>query len=138
MASLQVNIAGRSYRMACEDGQEDHLRSLAEAFDQRIDGLRGELGEIGDQRLMVVAALMLSDELFEANRRVRQLEEDHGARIITLHGEIADAKEANAGATLRAQATQAAIIAALNSAAERIEKVTKSLNSNLTTGVPMG
>lgn len=138
MASLQVTIGGRSYRMACEDGQEDHLRQLAEDFDRRIESLRGDLGEIGDQRLMVVAAIMLADELSEANRRIHQLEEDHGARMISLHGEIAEAKEANAGATLRAQATQAAIIAALNSAAERIEKVTKSLNSNLTTGVPMG
>lgn len=138
MASVQVVIGGRSFRMACEDGQEDHLRSLAEAFDQRIESLRGDLGEIGDSRLTVVAALMLSDELSEANRRMHNLEEDHGARLIALHGEIAEAREANAGSTLRAQATQAAIVAALNSAAERIEKVTKSLNSSLTTGVPMG
>ncbi|NIK45887.1 cell division protein ZapA [Variibacter gotjawalensis] len=124
--------------MACEDGQEDHLRELAEQFDKRIEDLRGQLGEIGDSRLTVVAALMLSDELSEAQRRIAKLEQDHGERIIALHGEISEAREASAGASLRAQATNTAIIAALNSAAERVEKVTKSLNGTLTTSVPMG
>lgn len=138
MSSVQVTIAGRSYRMACEDGQEDHLRALAEEFDGRIAAVRGDLGEIGDARLTVVAALMLSDELVEAKRRLAEAEEASARRIEELQAEVAEVKEANVGASVRAQATQNAIIAAFNSAAERMERVTKTLNSNLTTGVPMG
>jgi cell division protein ZapA len=138
MSSVQVTIAGRSYRMACEDGQEDHLRALAEEFDQRITAVRGDLGEIGDARLTVVAALMLSDELADTKQRLARAEEEHAARLRELQAEIAEAKDSNAGAAVRQQATQAAIVSALNSAAERIERVTKGLNSTLTSGVPMG
>ena len=56
MAQVNVSINGRQYRMACEDGQEDHLRPLAKALEERIGTLRGQFGEIGDARLMVMAA----------------------------------------------------------------------------------
>ena len=127
MSSVNVTIDGRNYRMACEDGQEDHLRGLAAEFDARVSELRKGMGEIGDMRLMVVAALMLADDLSERNRRVEELE-----------AELASHQDRGAGATIRAQATQAAVAAALNSASERIERVTKSLNQSLTESVPIG
>jgi len=48
MAQVNVTINGRQFRMACEDGQEDHLRLLAKALEDRIGTLRGQFGEIGD------------------------------------------------------------------------------------------
>lgn len=127
MASVTVTINGRNFRMACEDGQEEHLRGLAEDFDRRIAGLKKDLGEIGDARLTVVAALMLADELSEAKKRLGEIET-----------ELAAAKQLSGAAADRAQATQGAVIAALNAASERIERVTKSLNQSLTDSVPMG
>ena len=127
MASVTVTINGRNFRMACEDGQEEHLRGLAEDFDRRIAGLKKDLGEIGDARLTVVAALTLADELSEAGKRLGELE-----------SELTAARQLSAAAGDRAQATQGAVIAALNAASERIERVTKSLNQSLTDSVPMG
>lgn len=127
MASVNVTINGRSYRMACDDGQEDHLRQLAEDFDRRIAGVKKDLGEIGDTRLTVVAALMLADELSELSKRVGTMEKD-----------LADAIALGAASGERVHATQGAIVAALNSASERIESVTKDLNRSLTDSVPMG
>ncbi|MBX6425778.1 MAG: cell division protein ZapA [Variibacter sp.] len=127
MSHVNVTINGRQYRMACEDGQEEHLRRLAEEFDQRISGLRSSFGEIGDMRLTVMAALTLADELFEANRRVGELEQ-----------ELAVLRQRGAAAAEHAQATQAAVVAALNAASERIENVTRSLNQSLATGLPIG
>lgn len=127
MPSIEVAINDRKYRMACEEGQEEHLRGLAEDFDRRIAELKGELGEIGDARLTVVAALTLADELFEANQRMEELRE-----------KLAEAERAGALASDRAQATQAAVVAALNAASERIERVTRGLNQGLTSHVPMG
>jgi cell division protein ZapA len=127
MSPVNVTIAGRKYRMACEDGQEAHLTALAEDFDRRVADLRAKLGEIGDARLAVVAALTLADELSEAQRRVAALEAD-----------LVGARERDAGATVRAQATQGAIIAALNAAAERIERVAKGLNQSLAESMPIG
>jgi cell division protein ZapA len=127
MPSVSVLINGRKYNMACEDGQEDHLRGLAEDFDRRIAGVKSEMGEIGDARLTVVAALMLADELFEAGKRLREMED-----------ELVSARQVGHAAAGRAQQTQAAVVAALNSASERIEQVTRSLNQSLTDSVPMG
>jgi cell division protein ZapA len=76
MAAINTTINGRQFRLACEDGQEQHLQSLAAGIEQRIHELRGKFGEIGDTRLTVMAALMVADELFEATTRVRRLEEE--------------------------------------------------------------
>ena len=60
MSHINVTINGRQYRMACEEGQEVRLLKLAEGFESRIQNLRGMFGEIGDSRLVVMAALMVS------------------------------------------------------------------------------
>ena len=66
MAQVALTINKRSYDIACDDGQEDHLRSLASDLDARVQSLRRSVGEIGDLRLLVMAALLLEDELNEA------------------------------------------------------------------------
>jgi len=60
MSQVIATIAGRQFRLACEDGQEDHLQALAKDIDQRIIDLRRKFGEIGDTRLTVMAALMVA------------------------------------------------------------------------------
>jgi cell division protein ZapA len=123
MSQVNVTINGRQYRMACEDGQEGHLMKLAQLLDERIDHLRGSFGEIGDTRLTVMAALTVADELAEAGRKQRHLEE-----------EITALQDARVVAGERVQVTQAAIVAALNAAAERIESITRQLNQTVGNG----
>jgi cell division protein ZapA len=127
MSQVTVTINGRQFRMACEDGQESHLLRLAQDLDQRIEQLRANFGEIGDTRLTVMAALTVADELADTTAKLRRVEEDLAA--------LQDARVASAE---RAEATQAAVAAALNSAAERIEQVTKVLNPSRTAGVTLG
>jgi cell division protein ZapA len=127
MSQVTVTINGRQFRMACEDGQESHLLRLAQDLDQRIEKLRVTFGEIGDTRLTVMAALTISDELAETGGKLRRLEE-----------ELATLQNARAASAERASATQAAVAAALNSAAERIEQVTKVLNHSRGIGVTLG
>jgi len=74
MAQVSVNIGGRAYRLACEPGQEARLEGLAHALDEKIAELRKTFGEIGDQRLVVMAALSVADEAAEAEQRVNELE----------------------------------------------------------------
>lgn len=66
MAQLDVAINGRNYRVACDDGQEDHLRQLAEYVDQRVMELVESVGQIGEARLVVMASLLIADELSES------------------------------------------------------------------------
>ena len=65
MAQVDVLINGKSYNVACDDGQEDHLLQLAGYVDQRIQDLVNSVGQVGDARLLVMASLLISDELSE-------------------------------------------------------------------------
>ena len=123
MSQVNATIAGRQFRLACEDGQEEHLQSLAKDIDQRIIDLRRKFGEIGDTRLTVMAALTLADELAEAIKKMRRLED-----------EIAALQDARLVAGDRAKAASDAVVGAFNSAAERIEGITKKLNQTVGNG----
>jgi len=128
MSQVNVTINGRQFRMACEDGQEDHLVNLARELDTRISGLRTKFGEIGDTRLTVMAAITVADELAEAGLRIKKLEE-----------ELAASQDASTLASDRAKAAQAAVAIALGTAAERIEGIAKKLNQSVGgDSVPMG
>ena len=65
MAQVDVLINGKSYNVACDDGQEDHLLQLAGYVDQRVQDLVNSVGQVGDARLLVMASLLISDELSE-------------------------------------------------------------------------
>lgn len=128
MPQVNVTINGRQFRMACENGEEGRVTHLAEELDARIATLRARFGEIGDTRLTVMAALALADELSEVKEKLRRLEP-----------ELATLQEASVVSADRTQATQAAVVAALNAAAERIESLTRQLNKTVVdAGVPMG
>ena len=120
MSQVTVTINGRNFRLACEDGQQDHLAALAGEFDRRIAEFRARFGEIGDTRLTIMAALSIADELSDRTTKLRKLE-----------GELAALQEARVASAEHSKATQAAIAAALNSAAERIEGLTKRLNQTI-------
>ena len=79
MAQVTVTIDGKAYRMACDEGQEAHLEALAGRFDQYVGHLKGAFGEIGDQRLLVMSAVMGMDEMQEPEKPIAALE-DHLAR----------------------------------------------------------
>ena len=123
MAQVSVTINGRQYRMGCDEGQEAHVTKLAQDIDSLIDGLRRAHGEIGDQRLTVMAALTVADELSEQAQQLRRLEE-----------EVAALQNARVVAAEHAQQTQVAIIAALNASAERVEEITRQLNQTVHPG----
>jgi len=74
MAQVAVTINSRSYRIACDDGQEEHLQRLAQFVDKKVSELVASVGQIGDTRLLVMASLLVADELSDAyaeNERLR-------------------------------------------------------------------
>lgn len=118
MAQVNVTISGRVYRMACEDGQEAHLQGLAARLDQTIGHLRQTFGEIGDQRLTVMAALMAMDELAETRRRLQAVEGENRA--------FREAGTVSAGERRRIEAEVAERI---DGAARRIEGLAVALTA---------
>src|SRR5262249_31702592 len=128
MPQVSVTINGRQFRMACEDGEEEHLTHLAQELDARIVQLRARFGEIGDTRLTVMAALAVADELSEVKEKLQRVEP-----------ELAKLQEASVVSADRGQATQAAGVAALQAARGRIERLTPRLHQTLVdASVPMG
>lgn len=127
MAHVTVTIAGRAYRMACDDGQEEHLTRLGEEVDQRIDQLRGAFGEIGDQRLSIMSAITFADELSESRRQMRALQQELEAERTRL-----------AAAVQRSERAERTVSEALTKAAERMESLTRELGTSPSTTVPMG
>ncbi len=85
MSEVNIEINDRKYRMACEDGQESRLVSLGERLNGFVDGFKGEFGEIGDNRLVVMAGIAAVDALSEAEEKIEKLRQD--LELITSQGE---------------------------------------------------
>jgi cell division protein ZapA len=114
---VNVEINGRKYRMACEEGQQGHLIGLAERFNSQVEGLKGSVGEIGDNRLTVMAGIAVLDELSEAERRIAALE-----------AEIAELTSAGQEITEELETTEAAFARKLAEAARALENVAETLD----------
>ena len=96
MPEVNVEINGRKYRMACEEGQQQHLIGLAERLNSHVEALKGAVGEIGDNRLTVMAGIAVVDELAEAEKRIKALEQE--VLVLTRAGqEVAGEIEALEG-----------------------------------------
>jgi cell division protein ZapA len=115
MAQLAVTIAGRSYRLACDEGEEARLGDLAQLVDAKISGIRQRFGELGDQRLIIMAAITLADEWAEASDRVRELEVELARLKKTLAPDPDWAEQ---------------VARSLGEAAQRIERVAQELNDS--------
>ena len=129
MTHVTVVIHGKQYcQRRARRGQEEQLTTLANDLDRRVEQLKKNFGAIGDMRLIVMAGIAtMGDELFEAIKRIRRLEEE----LTTL-------QDVRVAASERAQQTQVAVAAALNSASERLEHVTRSLNQSIGDGIGIG
>ncbi|MEE9313420.1 MAG: cell division protein ZapA [Rhizobiaceae bacterium] len=116
MPQVAVQINGKTYRMACDEGQEPHLLDLAQRFNRTINQLKGSFGEIGDQRLTVMAGVMVTDELVAMQHKITGLE-----------NELAKIRNDAGSDAVR----ESSITEALNGAAERIETISKKLKTTL-------
>ncbi|RCK50375.1 hypothetical protein TH25_12370 [Thalassospira profundimaris] len=70
MAQVSVRINGRSYDVACEDGQEERLGQLAAYVDERVGEIAHMVGQIGEQRLLVMTSLLIADELSDMHDKL--------------------------------------------------------------------
>jgi cell division protein ZapA len=118
MAQVTVTIDGKAYRMACDEGQEEHLLDLGERFDRYVSHLKASFGEIGDQRITVMAGIMVMDELSEVQKRIKALE-----------NEISGLKRTRDDALNKADKNDAALTGALSILAERMESLATRLTA---------
>lgn len=92
MSKVSLQINGHSYDFTCDDGQEAHLREMAELVNRRVRDLAQGVGAVGEVRLLVMTALLLADELSDAYAQLegRQAVVDHDneAHMAQLAGRL--------------------------------------------------
>jgi cell division protein ZapA len=74
MAQVKVIVNGRSFRMGCLDGEEGRVRDLAAEVDTHVQRLRGGTKAVQDERLFLMAALLMADQLWEAREEIQRLQ----------------------------------------------------------------
>jgi cell division protein ZapA len=129
MAQVALDINGRRYEMACDDGEEERLRRVGHFVDQRVRALARHVGPVGENRMLLMIALMISDEL---------LDTVEGGGGMQGHEPSAPASASGAGRrepdpeeveALRAEAGEQAA-EALDSVAERLERIAARLEAS--------
>tara|TARA_R110002126_G_scaffold91963_7_gene218558 strand:- start:642 stop:974 length:333 start_codon:yes stop_codon:yes gene_type:complete len=107
LAQVEITINSKNYRIACEDGQESRIASLAAMVDSHVKDLVEQIGQIGDTRLLVMASLLIADELVDLREIEREVSSEGGAAV------PGDGEEK--------------IVSALNAMAGRIESIADQL-----------
>lgn len=116
MAQVTITVGGRHYRLSCDEGEEPHLAGLGEKLDTMITELREAFGEIGDQRLTVMAAILALDRLDEAEKKV-------------LEADISDTRENRNESVGRTKQIEERFANALEAAATRIEGLVSEIQA---------
>lgn len=99
MPELDISIAGRSYRVACDPGEEAHLNAAARAIDIEAEALRKAAGSVPESRLMLMSALIIADRLNSTEARLRSAEEtlrDSETALRSADAQLRSARERDA------------------------------------------
>ena len=117
MATVNVLVNGRAYTVACDEGEQAHVQELGQAFDSRVQQLAASVGQVGESRLLLMAALVVADELSEAK-----------AKLAAYNKEISGLKAAQSQAAKAQEIRENDAADALESAALRIEAIAARLS----------
>jgi cell division protein ZapA len=91
-------VNARAYTIACDDGEQEHLKELAAHVDAKVRELTGSVGQVGDQKLLLMAAVLITDEFFESRGKV----DGHAKKTNELASGHADLEARVAAAEKRA------------------------------------
>ena len=70
MANVNIKFNNKEFVLSCEDGQEDHLKELAIHLNKKFDNLKSTLGNIGENKLLLISAITTMDEYFETKKKI--------------------------------------------------------------------
>ncbi|HSH63509.1 cell division protein ZapA [Methyloceanibacter sp.] len=110
MGQVSVTLNGRTYRLECGSGEEAHLIELSEYLAAHVETMKHKFGQVGDDRLILMAALMVTDELWEARRHIEEMK--------TV---LAESKRDRSTADETMRSMQADLAARVSAAAQRLE-----------------
>ena len=72
MANVSIKFNGKEFLLSCEDGQEEHLEDLLIQINQKFNELKNDLGNLGENKLLLITAIKVLDEYYETKKKVEQ------------------------------------------------------------------
>jgi cell division protein ZapA len=118
MGQVTVVLNGRTYRLECGEGEESHLIALAEYLGTYVEDMKRKFGQVGDDRLILMASLLVTDELWELRREMEQLK-----------ASLATARRDRSVADESAKFAKADLAGRIDSVADRIELLNEQVRS---------
>ena len=76
MANVSIKFNGKEFLLSCEDGQEEHLEELLIQINQKFNGLKNDLGNLGENKLLLITAVKVMDEYYETKKKVEQKKDE--------------------------------------------------------------
>jgi len=116
MGQVTITLNGRTYKLECDDGEESHLKMLSEQMSKHVESLTGKMGQAGDDRLLLMAGLLVADELWETRKQLDVL----NAKMAQIHKDHATADEL-------VESAQEELAGMIDAAAERIQALSTRL-----------
>ncbi len=72
MANVNIKFNGKDFLLSCDNGQEEHLEELAVHLNEKFDSLKSSLGNIGENKLLLITSITIMDEYFETKKKIEQ------------------------------------------------------------------
>ncbi len=124
MARVSVSINKQSYEIACEEGQQESVLALASTVDEKISVLVGSVGHVGEARLLVMAALLMADEVQELKKDNARIKAEADARITDAVEKAADQADKDDAKA------QSMTLKTLGEAAKRMESIAERIEAS--------
>lgn len=120
MGQVSVTLNGRTYRLECGEGEENHLIALAEYLGSHVDTMKRKFGQVGDDRLILMASLLVTDELWELRRQMQELKSS-----------FAEARRDRSVADESVKSAQSDLAQRVSAAADRLEMLHQRFGSEI-------
>ena len=72
MANVNIKFNGKEFLLSCEDGQEEHLEKLSEYLNEKFNHIKSKLGNLGENKLLLITSITLMDEYFETKKKIEE------------------------------------------------------------------
>jgi len=125
MGQVSVTLNGRTYRLECGEGEESHLIALAEYLGSHVDTMKRKFGQVGDDRLILMASLLVTDELWELRRQMQELKSS-----------LAEVRRDRSVADESVKSVNSDLAQRVNSVADRVERLNQRFGSEVETPAP--
>ena len=120
MGQVSVTLNGRTYRLECDEGEETQLIALAEYLSSHVDTMKRKFGQVGDDRLILMASLLVTDELWELRRQMQELKTS-----------LAEVRRDRSVADESSKSVQADLAQRVSAVADRLEMLNERFGSEV-------